>query len=383
MITTEPKKSSPVRRARPTDHLLGVLQTLFRWKREILAVTLLAFVGAVIIALLLPVYYRATTTFLAMSPHQSQPERIFGDNNNAPEIYGNENDIDRLLTLAESNELVGFMVDSFDLYQHYDIDSTGGRSPYYVRKHFLGLYEVTKTKRDAIQLSIEDQEPEMAAAMARAARERINLISQNLLKQSQARTINTLKQDIANKQQQLTLLGDSLVQLRRRYGVYNSNAQSEALTVRASETESDLSDYQARMESFRQRGGRYLDSIPRLEARIRGFEQVKNNLDSQLVRFNEGMSVILTYDRQYHDLNQSLATDLEKLKQYEAAYNADIGATLVVEEASVPLVKERPHRSLIVMAAVVVAFFFSIVAVLLIENYRDINWREIYYGRPT
>ncbi|MEL7222069.1 MAG: Wzz/FepE/Etk N-terminal domain-containing protein, partial [Bacteroidota bacterium] len=191
-------------------NLLDVLRSLFRWKKVILTACLIAAVGSAVIVLLLPVYYQATTIFFAASPDQAVPERLFGSAESAPEYYGNESDIDRLLTISESNELVDFLVDSFQLYDHYEIDKEGLKSQYNVRKYFLGLYEVSKTKRDAIELSVEDEDPEIAAAITTAARNQINVLGQSLIKEGQNRAIATFEDNIEAKEQQIRILNDTL-----------------------------------------------------------------------------------------------------------------------------------------------------------------------------
>src|SRR5690606_37684671 len=115
------------------DNLLGVLRTLFRWKKAILYLCLAAGVVAAIVVLLVPVYYQATTIFFVASPDQSSPELMFGTSLAEPELYGDESDIDRLLTISESNELVEYLIDSFQLYQHYRIDTANVKAPYYVK----------------------------------------------------------------------------------------------------------------------------------------------------------------------------------------------------------------------------------------------------------
>ena len=59
------------------ESLLGVLQTLFKWKKPILITTLIGAVGSIIIVLLLPVYYQSETIFYAASPDLAMPERMF------------------------------------------------------------------------------------------------------------------------------------------------------------------------------------------------------------------------------------------------------------------------------------------------------------------
>ena len=341
----------------------------------------MAGLGSAIIVLLLPEYYQSTTVFFATSPDQATPELLFGDGTIAPELYGNENDIDRLLTISESNELIDFLVDSFNLYTHYDIDQDSPKGQYYVRRHFLGLYDVTKTKRDAIQLSIEDKDPEFAQRITQTARLKIDDLAQTLIKDGQERAIATFVANVNSKGEQITVLSDTLQALRQRYGIFNSEAQSESLTALAANTETKLISARAKLGTFQERGGgRYRDSVAVYEVTVAGLEEELNQLNGKLERFNEGLAQVLLYTRQYQEANTSLSEDKEKLKQYQATYQSNIPSMILVEEAMIPLVKSRPFRTLIVLAAVFITFFFTVIGILLHEAYGDIDWKAIYRG---
>lgn len=366
----------------PPTGMLDILRSIFRRKWTIAGICLATGIGAAIIVLILPVYYRSSTTFLAVSPDQATPELLFGDGTIPPELYGNANDIDRLLTISESNELVNFMIDSFNLYQHYDIDAEHARASYYVRQAFFDLYEIKKTKRDALQLSIEDTSPDQSAAMANAARKKINGIAQRLIKQGQKKTIRTFEENIEAKNKQLLLLDDSLVQMRNRFGIYNLISQSEVLTSQLSSTENSLVNAKARKEAFQSQNGKAArDSVQILTVRIAGIGKQLENQKERLSIFNSGLSQVRNYEQQYREATETISEDQERLKQYRAAANSDIGALLLVEEAEKPVIKFRPKRTLVVIGSVLVAFFFSVIGVLLFETYQEINWREIYHGR--
>lgn len=377
MIKTENPRASS---ASPYS-LLDVLRTLFRWKTLILGATLVAAIGSIIIVLVVPVYYESTTIFYAASPDQANPELLFGDNNVATEFFGNEDDIDRILTVAESAEVIDFLVDSFDLYTVYDIDRNSPRGKYSVRKTFLGHYEVKKNKRDAIMLTIEDRSPARAAAMAQAAREKINEIGQELLRESHQRAIATLEADIRAKEAQLLVLSDSLRHFRETYGIYNVESQSENLAEKEATTRSNLSNAQARLTAYQEMGGRYRDSVAILQVKIAGLEKQLSTVKEEMDRFNDGVGLALQYDRQHTQATFSLSADKEKHKQYLATTETDIDALILVEEAEVPVVKSRPFRGLVVALAVTITFFFICIGVLLFENYRDIDWRSVYHGR--
>lgn len=363
------------------DNLLDVLRTLFRWKKPILYLCLAAGIISAIVVMLVPVYYQAATVFFVASPDQSKPELIFGNTQLEPEIYGNESDIDRLLTIAEGNELVEFLIDTFQLYQHYDIDTANAKAPYYIKLKFFNLYSVQKTKRDAIQLTVEDKDRTLAREITRAAREKINSIAQQLVKASQEKKIRTYEASIKSKEDLLHAIGDSLMRLRSIYGIFNTLAQSEILTTQLTSSQGKLAFTRARLEKLETTANVKQDTLTKLRSQVSGLEQQTDTLSAKLKLFNEGVAEVEIFNSQYKEATQALSEEQEKLKQYRATFNANIPALILVEEAELPIIKSRPRRTLIVLASVAIAFFFGVIGVLLFDNYRDVNWREIYHGR--
>lgn len=361
--------------------LLGVLRTIFTWKRPILIITLSAAIGTALISLLLPNFYQATTVFYAASPDLAKPEILFNRGSQLRSFYyGGENDIDRILTIGESAELLNFLVDSFALYQHYDINPDRPKAQYHVQEELLDLYEITKNKRDAIELSVEDTSPEQAAHMANAAREKINQLAQQLIKKNQQRTLKAYRDNIRVKKRELLTLGDSLAQLRARYDIYNIESQSELLADRSSSAKATLVRNERRLSVLKNNRSIPRDTIAYLEATVSGMRDQLDSLKAQMDRFRQGMSLVLQMEKQYVEANQTLSEDRERAKQLEATYQSDIPAVILVEEASVPIVKSRPKRSIIVIAAGLIAFTFSVIGVLLFSTYRRIDWRSIVKG---
>ena len=54
---------------------------------------------------------------------------------------------------------------------------------------------------------------------------------------------------------------------------------------------------------------------------------------------------------------------------------------IIVEDAARPQVKSRPFRTLIVLAAIFVTFFFTLIGILLFEAYSDVDWKAVYQGK--
>lgn len=359
------------------DNLLVGLGILFRHRKFILMITGIVFVGSIIIALLLPVYYKSSTIFYAASPDLSNPDKMFGGGSGESRYYGTNDDMDRLLTIAQGNELLTYMIKEFDLYQHYGIDSTSPKSSFYIGEKLLGLYNVQKTKYDAIQLSVEDKNPKLAAEMANAARSKIASIAKDLIKNSQKKQMDTYKSSIAESSRSLTILGDSLATLREKYGIYNPETQGEILATMLATAQGKVSSLQGKLEAMEQTSGTPRDSIRRVAANLKGAEAQLSQVKSDVEKFNNGSSRVSALTEEHENAKKQISWDTERLKHWEAAYNAEYPVIHLVERASVPLVKSRPMRTMIVLASTFVAFLFAVIGALLFDQYGKVNWKKV------
>lgn len=359
------------------DNLIGVLSALFKWRKPLLLLCVTAAILSAGLSLLLPNYYKASTIFLAASPDQTKPELIFSRGTSIrTEYFGNANDIDRLLTIAESGELVQFLVDSFDLYTHYDINPNDPKASHLMHEQLFSLYSVKKTKRDGIELSVEDTDPQIAANMANAARQKIENLAKKLIRQSQNLTIEAFENTIADKEKLLLSIGDSLAVLRSRYKIYNVVAQTESLTAQKSEALALFTRDSVRLQVLRANGLVPRDTIYLLEGKVAGLRQEIKVLQSEMDLLNSGVSVIYNLEKQYAEANQILAEDRERLKQWQAANRSDTPALLLVDAAEPPVVKSRPKRSIIVIASIFAGLLFGVLGILLMDSYKRLNWRN-------
>ncbi len=359
----------------PPTHLLGVLRTLWRWRRPILYTTLAGTLLAVVISLLLTPYFTGYTSFVAISPEQVSIESTFGTAGGRVQFYGTGDDIDRMLSIAESNELVDFMVDSFNLYSVYDIDSTTVKGPVYVRQEFQGLYDIERSPRDILELTIEDRDPRRAAAMVTAARERIDALNLALIRSTHQRNASGLERDVTQSEERLGDLNRRLSGVRKQSGIYNTDAQSEALSMASSQLDQQLATTEARLEAFRERGMR--DSINKLSVDLIGLQRTRLSVDAQLDRLNGSIGQIENMEEERLLANDELNINRNRLKQYQTILDGERRTLEVIEEARVPLVKSSPIRWLIVAVTAMVTFIFAVVGVLLLENGRRYDWRSV------
>jgi len=361
------------------ENLLDVLKIFFKWLKPITYLCLGVGIGTAAISLLLSNYYESTTTFFASSIDQAKPGQIFGTSTRDIEFYGDDRDNDRLLTIAESNDLKDYMIQKFDLYQHYDIDPTKEKSAFNVRQKFNKYYTVIKTKRDAIELSIEDTDKELAAEMVNAAREKIDELAVKIVKNQLQNFQISLEKNIKEKSSQLSVIGDSIQALKARYSVYNTETQGEVFATQILTAESQLANATAKLDALKTTGAPR-DTLSKIKANIAGYKSQVSSLKQRIQGFNEGQSQVLILERSQKDMSNKLGEEGVQLNQLITAYNSNISAINLIEAGAIPIIKSRPKRSLIVLSAVMITAIFSFIGVLLFESYKDVDWKSVRKG---
>lgn len=299
------------------EDLVGVLQSIYRWRKAIILTTILGALISIGVSMILPEYYEATTTFYAASPDLNKPDRLFGDTDASYNYYGNDSDIDRIRTMAASSDLVSFMVDSFDLYTNYELDPAKPKSQHYVQQEFSGSYEVTRTPYNAIEIAIEDKSPALAASMSNAARKKVETMAKALIKESQLKQLAIYKASILDQNKSVAAVESEISNVRKKYGKFSATSYDEGSTK--------YENLQTRLEQL--------------------------------------------------GMDQSILED--KYNKLHSAYQTDVPAIHIIEEAKVPVIKSRPIRWLLVVTSTIAAFVFSLFGALLLDYYREIDWNRI------
>jgi tyrosine-protein kinase Etk/Wzc len=360
------------------DNLIGVLVTLFRYKRPLLWATLATALGTALISfLLLDNYYKSTTTFYPLSSDVFKPEQMFGQSQKDMDYYGGEEDVDRLLTIAQSGELYDFLIKKYDLYRHYKIDTTSEQAAFKVREALEGLYEVKKTKHNAIEISVEDKDRRLAAQMANAARDKVDEIAQRLVREIQANLIRAYESSFIEKEKTMRGIGDSLMLMRQNYGVIDPEKQTEAVTKVSVEAQGNYIRNKAKLDMLKGNSSVSKDTIAFQEATLKGYEEETKNNTTVMKKYNEGYNSVSVLKEIYEQERNQVGRDKQRYSQLRVAFNTQVQALKLVESAAIPVVKSRPKRSIIVFSATLIVMVLSIIGALLIDNYRDVDWNQI------
>lgn len=363
-------------------NLLGVLAVIYRRRKFIVWSCTAVVVVTVVASLLLPNYYKATTSFYPASPSLLDPNRIYGSSDASVEYFGGDDEVNQLLSAAQSSQLLDYVIATFDLYTVYDIDSTQRKAPYKVRKRLLKLYKVVKNDKDGIEVSVEDKDPVRAAEMANAIRNKIDETHRRFLRTSQEHVMSTYEQTLATRRMTLAALSDSLSRLRDRYQIYNVEAQSEFLSSYIPQIQARLANSQAKLKVFQQQGIAdsvrvYAASTSALREQLTSLTKDSGDGSFNLEALNKGMARVLLLENEVEQLTGDISQQEEVFLRFKSIADAENSSLVGVELAEVPIIKSRPRRSIIVIGVVFMAFFVSVLGVLLLENARNVDWKTV------
>jgi uncharacterized protein involved in exopolysaccharide biosynthesis len=135
----------------------------------------------------------------------------------------------------------------------------------------------------------------------------------------------------------------------------------------------------AKLENLKTAGNIPKDTIQYIEAEAEGLKVELDTLEKRVSMLNEGQLTLNELEVRYYSYIEQISQERQRLKLLYSAQNANIPALLEMENAEIPLMKSRPKRTLIVLGATLGAFFLSIFLVLLLDQYKEINWKEVLH----
>lgn len=357
------------------ESLLDVLAVLYKWRKSIIIATLIAMIGAAAISLTLPNYYQAHTYFYAASPDLAQPNPVGNSSASKQKIFGNNADLDRLFSIARSNEVLEFLIEKFDLLAHYEIDPQNPKARHKLQLKLDKLYKTQKTKYDAIDLAIEDKDPIFAAQMANAARDKTAEMAEQLVKKSQKKLIDNYDKSLIDKQLEYQRLSDSLSRLRKQYDIFSTDTQGEALGSSLVEVRGDHLKNEA-MYDFLKTANVPADSVSKAKSKVLASSKQLRELEKNVENFSVGYPMVKSLERTIKDFSVIMNYDREKLVQLQSVYGTNISSVHVIEAAVPPVIKSRPKRSILVLGIGFLSFVLMSLFLLIKQQMESKGWRE-------
>ena len=347
----------------PSFSLVGLGPIINRWKYFVAGAVALAAIVSVIVALLLPNVYRSTAIFIPTNPQTADPDRLLEENSvtrGKLELSGRAEDLDRAITIGESQPVAELIIKQFDLYKHYKAGSAGDdATDNFVLSEFTSNLNIVHNERDAIELTFMDKDKKLAAAVANAMVHVIDSVNQQLTMENRRTVLNLYRQRYEYLSTYFERSRRELLGARLRYGIFGLETQGRYMAKQLIETEAALRKAEAS-------GG----DVAGLRNTLRGLTRADGGNLINLERFVQGADSLGMFTARVQDLQTRLIAARSAYETAELSIRGRISSLYLVQKAYPATRKIKPVRSLIVLGSVLLTFALSIVVIALLELYR-------------
>ena len=341
--------------------LAGLRAIFDRWKYLLGLAAGLALVVSTVVALRMDNIYSSTAIFLPTSPQSSDPDRLASGLR--LDVDGTSADLDRVLTIGQSLPLAEHIIRQFHLYEHYGAGQPGtDAADNYVLGEFASNLSIVHNERDAIELTVQDTDKELAARIANAMVSTIDSINQQLTLINRRNVLELYRQRSASLGRTYEQTRQALIRARRHYGVYGLEQQGRYLAKAVIETEKELRVAEA--------GGP--GNAAGLRRALHGLTSADGGNVINLEGWTAGNDSVTLASERLADLQTRFIAARGAFEQAEISLRSRVSSLYLVQKAQPATRAGKPLRSLIVVGSVLLTLAVSVLLILLLELF----WRR-------
>lgn len=316
---------------------IKIYDFVLRNLKPLIFIAILAFVVSSIIAILLPSKYRATV-ILFPATSESVSKSLISENQATKGLlnFGTAEEVEQFLQVLYSEEIKKRLTKKYNLFEHYDIDSTQKYPNTRLNKKYQENISFRRTEFLSIEIEVFDKNPAFAANLANDIADFADSTINKMQRERALQAFVLVKNEYFKAINDLNFIQDTLGKLRN-LGVFNYEAQSEV----------------------------YSDAYA--QAIAKGNKEGVRNLDEKFI-------ILAKYGGAYQNFsematNETKRISLLKQKYTEAKIDAEqnIPHKFVVSRAEVPEKEYYPIRWLVVVSGVIAAIMFGLIVLAFAE----------------
>jgi uncharacterized protein involved in exopolysaccharide biosynthesis len=369
-----------IERPREVD-AIAVLLVLASNKMRILKITLAVALLALIVSMLLPKMYTATTTVLPPQQNQSTVTAMLGQLGAiaglGPADLGLKNSNDLFVAMLRSRTIEDRLIDRFDLRRVYSVKQYQA-----ARKTLESRSKIGSGDEGLISISVTDRDPKRAADIANAYVDELHELNGNLAMTEAGQRRVFYQQQLDAEREALTQAEVALKQVQEKSGLVQPDAQGRAIVSAVADIRAQVAIHEVQLQAMRTYATESNPDVKRAQQELAGLRAQLAKLERNTGELGNGNlqvptrqlpAVELEYLRQLRDVKYHEAVYEFLSKQLEASRideAKDAILVQVVDKAIIPERKSSPRRALIVLVTAVVAFVLSCLGVLLMETLR-------------
>lgn len=303
-------------------HLLKIIK---KWRKQLIYVFVISALLGFIISL--PVFMKPLFKSVAVIyPANLQP-------------YSKETPTEQMVQLLKSEDVRDSIINKFHLYKHYKVDSTGAYPRYEIAKQMEDNISVSKNEFEAIQITVMDQDPQMAKDICEGIIYFTDQKAKSLVHQRATEVVSILLKQMNREKSVMDSMDAQITRIRQEYGITDFENQVEGFA----------------REYYRSLAGGGSSSK---------METAKKNLEDKGAEYMTLKENLWRVRGSYNDIRD----------KYIAAYNdsqKELNFHNIVSPPLKPERKDWPKRSLIMALFSLSSLFIAVVVIVYQERYQS------------
>jgi uncharacterized protein involved in exopolysaccharide biosynthesis len=318
---------------------------LLIWKnRKLFIITgILAVALSAAGSFMIPVKFKASCTmFPAKAVSLSIVER--GIPAHGVELFGEEEEGERMLAILNSSALMNEVIAKFDLFKHYEIDPKGESKNDLMAAATKEHIKYERTRYGEVIVTVWDKDPKMAADIANFIANTVDGVKNKMIAEAQTENRKVLDLQYNDLLTQIKTLEDTMAKLRR-IGVVMEEEPLAALieqqTAAMIKGGSMAQEVNQRMDNNYKYGSVYSGFYQKLTYLTKRTEALKSNIDQ-------------------------LTSDINSTMKHK----------FMVDYAAPPDRKAYPVRWLVVAVSTVTSVFLLLVLLVILQKIKSLKAQE-------
>ncbi len=347
--------------------VLDLLIVLAKHKRMIFRATAAVAILTVIVSLLLPNIYTASTTILPPQQNQSSAAAMLGQLGALAGMAGVnvKNPSDMYIGMLNSRNVEDNLVKRFNLKTLYKTDMEG-----LARKALEQNTVIAAGKDGFIKIEFSDKDPKRASEIANAYVDELDRLTSNLAVTEASRRRLFFEKQLNIVKDSLSKAEFDLQKLQAKAGLIQVYPQEQEIAESNAKLRAQIAAKEVQLSAMQVSATPSNPEYIRLQVEINSLKKKLDGADGGN-GFDPSMSKeSLEYIDKFRNVKYNQAV-LEMLyKQYDLAKideAKDYPMIQVLDKAIPPERKSKPKRALIVILSTIVAFFLSVFYVFLKE----------------
>lgn len=377
-VLGDPERDAAPVFAEPAEDEISLLDMLiviarFRW--VIVKIAVCITVAAVIISLLLPIRYTASTSILPPQQGSSAGSSLLSQLGSLGSVaslagsssLGLKNPNDLQVAMLQSRTVEDAMVNRFHLMQLYDEQRQSD-----ARKKFEKMVAIDSGSKDGlIRISITDRDPQRAAEMANAYVEEFKRQSAGLAVTEASQRRLFFEQQLSQAKDNLANAEEDLKKTGQKTGLMQLDSQTRATIGLLADLRGQIAAKEVEISGLRSFATGENPELQMAEQQLAGLRAQEQKMGAA----SEGATNALIPKGNMQEASFEYIRKLRDVKYYETIFDllarqyevakvdeAKQGSVVqVVDRAIVPDRKSSPQRTLIVLGAAVFGLFVGVV----------------------